>query len=164
MILFALEAEYDSWGKAKWTIKMAYEHVNSIVKKLPSSLFLFHSCICFVSDAATNSPLNVLLKRNNCNVNCYVFILYWYIYVFIYITESFLMKLNFRSNIKRLCLFLSYFMKHWLSSQTAQDHCFFFSHIATELGLDWWTNKTGSSLKSCWRNRCRVWPAHTSLQ
>ncbi len=73
-----------------------------------------------------------------------------------------------------LCIYLhyrvfSYEAEHktpasvsFVCSQTAQYHCCF-SHIATELGLDWWTNETGGSVKRCWRNRCRVWPAHTSL-
>lgn len=92
---------------------MTYEHVNSFIKKKkPSSLFLFHSCICFVSDAATNSPLNVLLKKNNC---CTRFMYLFYIDIFMYLFTVFSYEaelLKFRSNIKRLHLFLSYSMKH----------------------------------------------------
>lgn len=135
---------------------MTYEHVNSFIKKkMPSSLFLFHSCICFVSDAATNSPLNVLLKKNNC---CTRFMYLFYIDIFMYLftlQSLFLWSWTSEIPLKYKTPASVSFLFH--ETQPAQVHLF--SHTAAELGLDWWTNKTCGSLKSCWRNRHRLWPA-----
>lgn len=113
--------------------KMTYEHVNLLVfwKKnalKPKASLLLTAAFAWCQ-MLPQSPHNVLLKKTQLLYMGYVFILYWYIYVFIYITESFLMKVNFSDLMKCLHLFL----------HTNSTDSLLYSHIASELGLGWWT-------------------------